>query len=150
MGLEPSRCHRGLAVPPHSQHRLSTLLGEGKDAHTVAITTFGVTPIPTDVLPQGTEQGRLSVTSPWTPRGRRHTDAHLRIHLYSPGAARDALGKQPEPRLGCERSVVALGRFADGTGSLPVPAQLSLEQLHEPLFARAAIHTSPWPAHASR
>lgn len=96
MGLvgckEPSHCRRGLAVPPRCQRRLSTLLGEGKHAHTVAITGFGVTSVPTDVLPQGLEQGLLSVTSPWTPRGRRHRDAHLRIHRYSPGTARDTLG----------------------------------------------------------
>ena len=70
MGLvgckEPSCCCRGLAVPPRCHRRLSTLLGEGKHAHTVVTTASGVTPIPTDVLPQGMEQGQLSATSPWT------------------------------------------------------------------------------------
>lgn len=147
---EPSPCHRGLAVPPCCQRGLSTLLGEAKHAHTAAITAFGVTPVPTDVLPRGMKQGCLGVPSLWTPPGRRHRGVHLHIHLYSPGTTRAAVGSQPEPSPACKRSALALGGFADGSGSLPVPAELSLERLHEPLFAGADLHASPWSARASR
>lgn len=56
--------------------------------------------------------------------------------------------RQLEICPGCERSALAVGHFTDGSGSLPVPALVSLEQLHKPLFARADAHTWPWRAHA--
>lgn len=100
-------------------------------------------PALTNVLCEGQSRD-ITVPHPCGHHKTGNIETQNRHQFLSPGAVRDALGRQLEPCPEHKRSALALSHFVDGSGSLPV--LLSLQQVHEPLFARADTCSLPWPA----
>lgn len=87
----------------------------------------------------GTPQCHIPVATTRLATSRHKTD----INFYSQGLWEMPWGDSWSLAQNT-RSALALSHFVDGSGSLPV--LLSLQQVHEPLFARADACSLPWPA----